>query len=147
MTQFTVRAATVSDVTDLTEIERLCFTDPWSEASFSAQLKSSCVFTVAENTDGSLLGFSVVSLLPPEAELLNIAVLPRYRGTGVSDALLSHSLEKAKDVGVQTVYLEVRSSNERAQRFYKRFGFCPIGVRKNYYKYPTEDAILMSLDI
>ena len=139
-----VRCANESDVSAITEIERACFSDPWSEEAFYAQLNTSGGFFVL--CDGEqVVGYAVMGMASPEAELYNIAVVQEYRGKGLSDELFKHTLEAVAEKGVNTVFLEVRQSNLRARRFYERLGFVDIGRRKRYYSQPTEDAILMRM--
>lgn len=139
-----VRQANDGDVSKVTEIEKVCFPDPWSEEAFYAQLNASGGFFVL--CDGEqVVGYAVMGIASPEAELYNIAVMQEYRGKGLSDVLFKHALEAAVEKGVDTVFLEVRESNLRARRFYERLGFEDIGRRKRYYSQPTEDAILMRM--
>ena len=141
MTDLTVRDATASDIPAIKAVADLCFTDPWSEGAFASKLGQS-VFYVA-TVGESVVGFAIISVSGDEAELYDIAVLAEYRGTRVSCELFEKVFAQTVESGAKTLYLEVRTSNERAVGFYRKHGFCEIGVRKNYYKNPTENAILM----
>lgn len=145
MSVFTVRGATDTDIPSVKRIADVCFPDPWSEASYASKLASS-IFKVAEN-GSEVVGFAIVSVAYDEAELYDIAVLPEMRGTGASSELFEAAKSEAFTQGAEKIYLEVRSGNKRARAFYLKNGFTELGVRKNYYKNPTEDAILMSLDL
>jgi ribosomal-protein-alanine N-acetyltransferase len=134
----------------IADIERRVALAPWS----LAQVLSSCrsdtqQVWVLESDSGTLAGFAISQLVAAEASLLNIAVLPGYRGRQLGAALLRTVLDAARDMAAERCLLEVRCSNDRAIALYRRLGFVEDGVRKNYY--PTEsgreDALLMSLKL
>ena len=102
----------------LAALERICFSDPWSENAFRAELD--------------------------KGYIANIAVDPLFRRQGIGSALLDDAADFARQAGLAFLTLEVRRSNLGAQALYRRHGFCPAGVRKNYYRDPVEDAILMT---
>ena len=145
MTEFNVRGALESDIPTVKAIADVCFSDPWSEATLAAKLAPPHIFTVALDNEKTV-GFAIFAKLGNEAELYDIAVLPEYRSLGAAMALWRSAVSDIKD-SASSVYLEVRASNCRAIGFYKKLGFTETGVRKNYYKNPTEDAILMSLNL
>jgi ribosomal-protein-alanine N-acetyltransferase len=91
----------------------------------------------------AVMGYYLARLVPPEAELLLIATLPHCRRRGIGTELLSHLLVEAERTGCSRCFLEVRVSNEPAIRFYQHNGFRAVGVRKNYYSAPLEDAVVM----
>lgn len=95
--------------------------------------------------DQGLLGFLVARLLPPECELENIAVAPSIRRRGIGSQLLEALRRAAKDTNCESVFLEVRESNQAARAFYESVGFKREGRRKSYYSKPSEDAILYRL--
>ena len=135
-----VRPATPEDDPVLEQIERVSFSSGhWVAADFQGH---DC--TVVEY-DGQVAGFVVIqqvypgdSAAPPEFEILNVAVLPRFRRLGFARALLSQILRRR---GV--FFLEVRESNEPALRFYLTLGFREVARRPNYYNEPEETAIVM----
>lgn len=135
-----VRPAREEECDLLAEIERECFDDsPWLPADFKGYTNLIAEF------DKTPAGFLVVHDVfsgaegePREREILNLAVLPRYRRLGVARALLS-----AEMVYPATYYLDVRESNLAAQELYKSFGFVEISRRKHYYRFPDETAIVM----
>jgi ribosomal-protein-alanine N-acetyltransferase len=94
---------------------------------------------------GSILGFAVASLLPPQAELETIAVAPESQRLGLGERLFQALAAELKAAGVGDVLLEVRASNRRAQAFYRALGFIKTGLRPGYYADPIEDAVLMHL--
>ena len=81
--------------------------------------------------------------IPPEGEIYRIAVREDKRQRGVGYRLLSYALKTESGSGVETVFLEVRSKNTPARALYKAYGFKEIGIRKNYYQNPTDDAVIM----
>lgn len=138
-----VRSATRADIDAVYAIECDSFTDAWSRSSFEFLLTSDAhVFTVATLGD-RVVGYAVWSAIPPEGELCDIAVEGMVRGQGIGGRLIGDFLGYARDRGVGTIYLEVRRSNDAAARLYEKYGFHPIGIRKNYYSSPREDAIVM----
>ena len=127
-------------------LEKICFpSDPWSEALFQAALENpSVAVLLAQGEDGSILGYTVLSVVLDEGNLDNIAVAPGARRQGVSDALLSTLTGFGRD-HLSALMLEVRASNAPAIALYEKHGFAAVGRRKNYYDAPKEDAILMTL--
>ena len=125
------------------EIERASFSDAWSENIFRGIFASplaNCF--IAEGSNGEFLGYIMFYLLPPEIQILNIAVKQSARNQQIGSLLLKSALDY-EDIELFT--LEVRESNLPAINLYKKFGFKIDGVRKNYYTCPQENAILMSL--
>lgn len=91
----------------------------------------------------TVVGYYLARLVPPDAELLLIATGPHCRRRGIGTRLLSHLFGEAERTGCTRCFLEVRVSNEPAIRFYRRNGFRAVGLRKNYYSGPLEDAMVM----
>jgi ribosomal-protein-alanine N-acetyltransferase len=94
---------------------------------------------------GSVQGFAVASLLPPQAELESIAVASESQRQGAGRKLIGALTGELRLAGVQDLWLEVRASNQAAQNFYRSLGFAETGRRKAYYADPIEDAVLMLL--
>jgi len=92
-----------------------------------------------------IAGFIVARLIADELHVNNVAIRPEFRGQGLGSALLLTTINQARQRGAQLAQLEVRASNNEAQRLYQKCGFAVVGRRKNYYRQPTEDALLMSL--
>ncbi len=147
MSELIIRDANESDIGAVAEIEKLSFSDPWSiEAFYANLLNESCIFSLA--CDGEkVIGYEIFAVIPPEGELYNIAIHPDHKGCGAAKKLYEYVECRAYEKGVRTAYLEVRESNLRAKGFYKKLGFTEIGVRKNYYHQPTENAVLMIKNI
>ena len=138
-----IRPAVEADLPAMLAIETACFADPWRPAAFRDALAAERgVVLVAE--DPTIIGYCVGVKVADEAELANLAVDPSHRGTGVGAALLHAFLERVEaEPPLPAVYLEVRASNAAAQRLYARAGFVPAGVRRDYYEWPREDALVL----
>lgn len=127
-------------------LEQECFSIPWSRQSFIAEMESPDAHVVVA-VEEEVLGFAIFHRLGDEGELFNIAVWPKYRGKGTGAALLQDVFKNARQNGVNRIFLEVRRSNEPAEKMYRSAGFQVCGVRKNYYEAPVEDAVLMEAEI
>jgi ribosomal-protein-alanine N-acetyltransferase len=145
--RLSVRAMRVADLDEVMLIERRSFSAPWEESTVRGLMRRpSAALLVAENDD-ELTGYSVMWFAADEGELGDIAVVPERRGEGIGRMLLRESIAVAASRGTRSLYLEVRESNEVARRLYEKVGFSVVGVRKQYYNEPVEDAIVMKLDV
>ena len=125
------------------EIERASFSTPWNEATFRGLLRRPDAEVVGAEADGELAGYAAYWVMFDQAELGNIAVAPEWRGRGVGTRLLEAVIERVAERGVRELYLEVRVSNEVAQRLYRKYGFREVGRRRHYYVAPVEDALVL----
>lgn len=142
-----IRFMEQKDIEQVVKIEQECFSVPWSQKSFEdALLYDTYQFLVAED-ENQLLGYIGIIITGTEADITNVAVYSQYRKKGIGQRLVSAALEQVQKQQVEVIFLEVRKSNEKAIRLYKKFQFYPISVRKNYYQSPIEDAIIMSADL
>lgn len=136
-----IREMEEGDIPAVCALERECFSDAWSErlvrAAFESELDS-CFLLVEES--GDALGYVNIRVLGDEAELMRICLAKRARGRGLSALLLRRGLEEMKRRGAAAATLEVRAGNMPAVRLYRAHGFLPEGVRRDYYRNPTEDA-------
>lgn len=129
----------------LTELERLCFSQPWSCQGLAAELENpSARFYTALSPEGEVAGYVGMHLVLDEGYLANLAVFPQFRGQGAARALLAALQGLEKEVPLAFISLEVRESNLPAIRLYERMGFQPVGVRKNFYTLPDENALIMT---
>jgi len=141
-----IRRMMPADVERVAAIEAEAFTSPWKEDTFRSLLdRPGAELWVLDDPVEGVVGYSVLWCVLDQGELANIAVSPSHRGRGLGGRLLRMMLDLAKDRGVETIYLEVRVSNEQAAALYRRFGFEEIGARRGYYDHPKEDAMLMRL--
>jgi len=115
--------------------------DPaWTPDTFFAEHR---VALVAEGPNGRIAGWVLLSVVPPEAEILNIVVAAEFRRQRIGIALLEEGLKRLAGAGVSRVWLEVRESNSSALHLYRHFGFIQAGRRLQYYRHPAEDALLL----
>lgn len=135
-----------SDLDEIMTIERASFSYPWSPRFFLQELRVPCARSLLAVLGGKTVGYIVYWLLPSEVDIHNLAVHPTYRRQGIGMSLLQGVVEEAKRDGASKVTLEVRKSNEAAQRLYHFLGFVARGVRKGYYSDDGEDALAMVLE-
>ncbi len=135
----------MTDMGAIAAIERMSFGDPWSQADFEALLSSGhTIFLVALSAgDDAIAGYVVAHAVVDEAEILNVAVSPDLRGTGIGGALLDAALSEVERRGALSVFLEVRLSNAAARALYGSRRFVELSRRKGYYRNPSEDALVM----
>lgn len=127
----------------LAEIEKACFHAPWSADMLREELGKG-IFLVAEQ-DGAVAGYVGCQTVLDEGYITNVAVSPDCRRQGIGRALIAELTERAKRAGLAFVTLEARESNAPAITLYEGAGFRRVGVRKNFYTAPAEDAVLMTL--
>ena len=131
-------------ISALAQLERECFSDPWSEKALAEELSNSnAVFRVAL-IDGEVAGYVGMLHVLDEGDICNVAVFDRFRRKGVASALIQHLVDYGVENQLSFITLEVRESNIGAQKFYETMGFETIGVRRNFYDNPKEHAILMN---
>jgi [ribosomal protein S18]-alanine N-acetyltransferase len=145
--RFRIRLAVPADSVPLGEIERRCFSDPWSETSFREALGSPWTFGLVAHAGPDILGYLIGREMAGTGEILNLAVTPDSRRRGVARALLRAGLTALRRRRVDEVYLEVRESNRSAQALYLSAGFRPVGQRAAYYRNPNEDALVLWLPL
>jgi ribosomal-protein-alanine N-acetyltransferase len=139
-----VRPMDRRDVNAVVAIEGDAFTTPWQADTFTGLLaRDGAELLVMTDDDDTVVGYAILWCILDQGELANIAIVPARRGEGLGRALLLQVLDVARARGVQQLFLEVRASNEVAINLYLRQGFEEVGVRKNYYGRPPEDAKVM----
>jgi len=131
------------DIEEVVSIEKLYFNKSWSKKTFRKLLDHQDVEVWVALQGEDLLGYVVLQCSGDEAELINIAVRKGKRKLGIGSALLSKTVDVAVGLDVKKLFLEVRSSNQQAISLYERFGFDQVGMRKNYYSNPREDAQIL----
>lgn len=143
-----VRRLVAEDVDAVAAIESEAFTSPWSRQTFlDLADRPNLELLVLEHRDEGVIGYAVLWCIMDQGELANVAVSPRYRGRGLGTFLLSSVLDIARSRGIETLFLEVRVSNERALELYERLGFSDVGLRRGYYDDPKEDARIMKVTL
>ena len=145
LTGVAFRTATAGDVSDVAAMERLCYSDPWPASSFTALPANErvCFLVARDNQSNALLGFAIAWHVMDEGELANLAVAPESRRRGIGSALLDAVTTDALGRGTSQLYLEVRESNVAARDMYVAAGFEQVGRRKQYYRQPVEDALIL----
>jgi len=141
------------DLVEVCAIEQLTDLSAWGWDAYHTELQSpiDTVMLVARIQSAiyeiEIAGFIVARLIAGELHVNNVAVRPEFRGRRIGSALLETTLKLAQDRKATIAQLEVRAGNEAAQRLYERCGFAVVGRRRDYYRAPTEDALLMSLSL
>jgi ribosomal-protein-alanine N-acetyltransferase len=136
----------LDDINEIMDIEPVAFgSHHWSHQSFVNELSNSMgnYFAAMDDSTARLCGYSGFWLVGDEAHITTLAVHPDYRRQHVGERLLIHDIYEAKRVGAHWITLEVRVSNEGAQRLYYKYGFKNLGVRRNYYQDNEEDALVL----
>lgn len=144
--EFEIIRLSVKDIPFVVEIEKKCFSFPWSERSFKASFNCRTAFWFGAVSEGILIGFCGAYIVPPEGEIINIAVDPQFRRKGVGEAMLQKMLDSCREIA-HIWFLDVRESNVAAQALYKKIGFNVAAKRRDYYSEPPEDAFVMKLDL
>ena len=144
-----VDAATPEDVAELLALERLCFSHPWSARHFVDSMSDpprGRVLAVRAAGGGggpAIVSYAVVLVAGGELQIYNVAVHPSWRGKGLGRWLMELVLERGRRQGARSALLEVRRGNEAARRLYESLGFTVLSTRRDYYRDPVEDALVM----
>ena len=138
---------TQSHVAAIAGLEKLCFSDPWSESSIATELscRLSCWLVAMEGE--TLVGYVGSQTVIDESDMMNIAVHPDFRRRGIAEALVAGLEEQLRQRGSKALTLEVRDSNAPAIALYEKLGFTQVGLRKNYYRNPKEDARILRKEL
>lgn len=144
MSDWTIRCAERRDVPELLDIEGAQFPEPWTRTMLLDEITNTETrrYTVAV-LDKKIIGYLGVMYVLDELHVNTIGTLPGHEGRGVATSLMEEAWRVAKERGVVRATLEVAVSNTRAQELYFRFGFSPVGVRRNYYERTKEDALVL----
>jgi len=134
-----------SQIDEILAVEEASFTSPWTREMYLAELKNTGVsyFYLARTDTGQVIGFCSFWRVLDELHINNLAVLPEHRRAGIGTDLLLRVLADGAVLGAKRATLEVRRSNEAAQKLYEKFGFTVAGVRRLYYSSPPEDALVL----
>ncbi len=138
-----IRRMTAADLEQIAELEKICFSEPWSYGILESGIYSPYdVYFVLEQ-EARILGYCNLRVLAGEGEVQRIAVLPTWRGLGLSRELMDAMVDFARKQKASAITLEVRAGNTAARNLYESYGFKAEAVRKGYYRNPEEDAIIM----
>lgn len=140
---FNIIPMTKEHVLEVAKIEEESFSMPWSEKAFLESLKLEHSIFLTAMHEEKIVGYIGMYKIFNDVDITNIAVLKEFRNKGVAKALIKEAIKRVTELGAVGVMLEVRKSNFNAISLYEKFGFVNIGVRKNFYEKPVEDAIIM----
>ena len=130
-------------VSQIAELEKLCFSAPWSRNSVASELNNPLSLWLVATDADTVAGYIGSQSVMGEADMMNVAVHPDYRRKGIGKQLVEALVASLKDNGVYSLTLEVRASNEPAISLYDQLGFTQVGRRPNYYRDPREDALIL----
>ena len=136
-----------SHVRQIAELERLCFHDPWSENSIASELGNRLSVWLVALDEDKVVGYVGSQTVIDETDMMNIAVHPDYRNRGVATALIVELIQQLKMRGSKGLMLEVRESNSAAISLYDKHGFLQVGCRRNYYRNPRENALILRKEL
>ncbi len=138
---------TKEHLSKVAELEKECFSQPWSEEGLGAELtKSEARFFVCE-AEGEVAGYMGMHIILDECYITNVAVFPKARRKGVGEALVKNAVAVASEESCSFISLEVRVSNASAIALYEKTGFVAVGERKNFYSSPTENGLIMTKEL
>ena len=140
-----IRRMEKRDLLQVEAIETALFSDAWSEQGFEDTLNSPYVISLVaiDEAEDTILGYIIMYVSFEEGEISNVAVAKSAQNRGIGSALMQAILEKGLEESVTRFILEVRVSNTPAIALYKKFGFTEIGIRRDFYEKPREDALVM----
>ena len=130
-------------VSQIAQLEAQCFSDPWSEKSIASELENPLSLWLVAEENGQVYGYVGSQTVLDESDMMNVAVDPGFRRQGVARTLIETLIAELSKMGSRCLRLEVRVSNENARALYARMGFQQLGLRKNYYHNPKEDALIL----
>lgn len=130
-------------VAPIAALEKICFSDPWSEKSIAYELTSRLSYWLVALENGEVVGYIGSQSVLGESDMMNVAVHPDHRRKGIAEALIAALSAGLKERGNVCLTLEVRASNTPAITLYDKLGFTQVGQRPNYYRNPKEDALIM----
>ena len=134
---------TAENVPQVAALEKVCFSDPWSEKSVASELENPLSRWLVALDGEMVAGYVGSQTVLDETDMMNVAVHPDFRRQGVARALILALTEELKNRGSRCLTLEVRASNDPARALYESLGFVLVGIRRNYYHNPKEDALIL----
>ena len=133
-----------SHVAQVAELEKICFgSAAWSEKSVASELTNALAFWLVAVDGGRVAGYVGSQTVCDETDMMNVAVHPDFRRQGIGEKLVEQLVTELKSIGSHALMLEVRVSNAPAIGLYEKMGFLQVGLRKNYYRNPKEDAMIL----
>jgi ribosomal-protein-alanine N-acetyltransferase len=138
-----IEPMTATTVPEVARLEAICFQDPWSENSVASELKNPLSLWLVAREGEQVLGYIGSQSVEGESDMMNVAVHPDHRRKGIAEALVNTLSADLKARDNVCLTLEVRVSNQPAIALYEKLGFAQVGLRKNYYRNPKEDALIL----
>ena len=133
-----------SHVTQVAELEKICFgSAAWSEKSVASELTNALALWLVALDGDRVAGYVGSQTVCGETDMMNVAVHPDFRRQGIGEKLVEQLVAELKAIGSHALMLEVRASNAPAIGLYEKMGFQQVGLRKNYYRDPKEDALIL----
>ena len=142
----TIEKMNESHVAAVAALEKLCFRDPWSENSIASELKNPLALWLVAVEDGVLCGYIGSQSVMGESDMMNVAVHPEHRRKGVGERLVLALCDALRHENT-SLTLEVRATNAPAISLYEKLGFAQVGLRRNYYRNPKEDALILRKEL
>lgn len=148
MAKFSIRRMEIEDIDQVLFVDKTCFTAPWSRGIYEQEIENNqfADYFVVEESE-QIIGYVGLWIVADDAQITNIALLPRFRGYGIGKNLFGYAMQYATGNGAARLSLEVRVSNVAAQSLYEKFGLEKGGVRTNYYPDNGEDAYVMWVNL
>lgn len=138
---------TDAQVSQVAQLERICFSDPWSENSVASELKNPLSLWLVAMDGETVAGYIGSQSVEGEADMMNVAVHPDYRRQGIARKLVESLSAALAENNIRHLMLEVRESNAPAIALYGGLGFTQVGLRPNYYRNPKENALIMRKEL
>ena len=132
-----------SHVAQVAQLEKICFSDPWSENSVASELNNKLALWLVAEEGERVAGYIGSQTVMDETDMMNVAVHPDFRRQGIAEKLILELIDRLKTMKSHCLTLEVRASNDPAIALYGKLGFEQVGRRKNYYRNPREDALIL----
>lgn len=142
-----IRKMNLGDVAAIAELEKLCFSDPWSENSIASEVNNPLSYWLVAEMDGVVAGYVGSQTVLDASDMMNLAVSPDYRRQGIGQALVNALVAHLQQNKVIALLLEVRVSNTPAIALYESLGFAQVGRRPKYYHNPREDALILRKEL
>ena len=142
----TIERMNETHVAAVAALEKLCFADPWSLSSIASELNNPLALWLVAVKDGDLIGYIGSQSVMGESDMMNVAVHPDHRRKGLGEMLVLALCEALSGENT-SLALEVRSSNAPAISLYEKLGFVQVGLRRNYYRNPKEDALILRKEL
>lgn len=138
-----IKHMTADHIPQISQLEKNCFSDPWSESSITTELTCPLSLWLVAMDGDTVAGYVGSQSVLDQADMMNVAVSEQYRRQGIAQRLVISLIDQLSHRGVRALLLEVRASNGPAQKLYAKLGFQQVGRRPNYYTKPKEDALIL----